>query len=130
MKAKTYKNIVGHNIRQIRQKSGLTQEELANMSGLSQGYVNQLESGKRKFTQKTLCAIAEALDLPLNSFFKEEGEENSVRERPETYARKHTDRDILKVLKGLPFHIADHYMTLMSIEKEIYNNKKTGRTTD
>ncbi len=130
MKAKTYKNIVGQNIRQMRQKSGLTQEELANISGLSQGYINQLESGKRKFTQKTLCAIAEALDLPLNSFFKEEGEESRVRERPEAYARKFTDRDILKVLKGLPPHIADHYMALMSMEKEIYKNKKPGRSSD
>ncbi len=129
MKAKTYKNIVGQNIRQIRQKSGLTQEELANMSGLSQGYVNQLESGKRKFTQKTLCAIAEALGLPLYSFFKEEGEENRFRELPETYAKKHTARDIFKVLKGLPSHIADHYMTLMSIEKEIYKNKP-GRNSE
>lgn len=124
MKAQTYKNIVGQNIRQIRQKLGLTQEELANMSGLSQGYVNQLESGKRKFTQKTLCAIAEALDLPLNSFFKEEGEENRFRELPQIYARKHTARDIFKVLKGLPSHIVDHYMTLMSIEKDIYINRK------
>lgn len=97
------------------------------MSGLSQGYINQLESGKRKFTQKTLCAIAEALDLPLNSFFKEEGEESRVIERPQPYARKHSDRDILKVLKGLPSHIVDHYMTLMSMEKEICNNKKPGR---
>src|SRR3972149_3018514 len=131
MKAITYKNIVGQNIRQIRQKLGLTQEELANMSGLSQGYVNKLESGKRKFTQKTLCAIAEALDLPLYSFFKEEGEENSFRELPDTYAKKHTARDIFKVLKGMPSHIVDHYMTLMSIEKEIYNNnKKPGRNSD
>ena len=72
------KNIVGQNIRQIRQERGLTQEELALMSGLSQGYINQLESGKRKFTQKTLSVIAKALELPLYMFFKEEEDERRL----------------------------------------------------
>ena len=40
------KNIVGDNIRMLRERVRLTQEELALKSGLSQGYINQLESGK------------------------------------------------------------------------------------
>ena len=118
--------MVGENIRRIRQERHLTQEELALMSGLSQGYINQLESGKRKFTQKTLCAIAKALNLPLSVFFKEEGEKRRILERPEeAYTRRPAAREVYKVLKALPPHIADHYMTLMSIEKELYVKKKT-----
>ena len=94
------------------------------MSGLSQGYINQLESGKRKFTQKTLTAIAESLDLPLFIFFKEEGEEKKIQERAEPYVKKPLAREVFKVLKALPPHIADHYMTLMSIEKELYEKKR------
>src|SRR3990172_478646 len=114
MKTKPYKNTVGDNISRIRQERGLTQEELALMSGLSQGYINQLERGKRKLTQKTLTAIAEALDFPLFFFFKEEG----------TYFKRTAAREVFKVLKSLPPHIADHYMTLMSIEKELYGKKR------
>jgi len=36
------KNVVGSSIRKFRLKAGITQEELALMSGLSQGYINQL----------------------------------------------------------------------------------------
>ena len=57
------KNIVGDNIRRLREKAGLTQEELALKSGLSQGYINQIESGKRRFTQKSLELIADALSI-------------------------------------------------------------------
>ena len=122
MKTKVQKNIFGQNIRRIRQERSLTQEELALMSGLSQGYVNQLESGKRKFTQKTLTVIADALSLPLSIFFTEE-EEPKVKEQTE-YVKRPAAREVFKVLKALPPHIADHYMTLMSIEKDIYNKKK------
>lgn len=123
MKTKPYKNLVGTNIRHVRQERNLTQEELALMSGLSQGYINQLESGKRKFTQKTLCVIAEALDLPLYEFFKEDTEEKKLRKKAEPYTKKISSREIFKILKALPPHIADHYMTLMFIEKGLYQKK-------
>ena len=124
---KLYKNIVGENIRRIRQEGRLTQEELALMSGLSQGYINQLESGKRKFTQKTLCAIADALELPLYVFFREEDEKKVIKERlplNDSYLKRPTSREISQVLKSLPSHIAAHYITLMTLEKDLYHKKK------
>ena len=123
MKTKMQKNIVGQNIRRIRQERSLTQEELALMSGLSQGYINQLESGKRKFTQKTLSVIADALNLPLSNFFKE-GVEPKVRGEHVEYIKRPAAREVFKVLKALPPDVADHYMTLMSIEKDIYKKKQ------
>ncbi|NUO08511.1 MAG: hypothetical protein HUU08_07510 [Candidatus Brocadia sp.] len=41
------KNVVGSNIRRFGLKSRITQEELALMSGLLQGYINQPESDER-----------------------------------------------------------------------------------
>ena len=126
MKGKPYKNIVGENLRGIRQKRDLTQEELALMSGLSQGYINQVESGKRRFTQKTLSAIAEALGLPMVAFFKEEEPGNlRVAESPAVSIKKPPIREVLKVFKALPTHVADHYLTLMTLEKNLYDKKKT-----
>jgi transcriptional regulator with XRE-family HTH domain len=96
------------------------------MSGLSQAYINQLESGRRKFTQKTLTAIADALGLPLSKFFEEEVKEKKIQERIEPSVRRPAASEIFKVLKALPSHVADHYMTLMSIEKDLYDKKKAG----
>ena len=54
----------------MRLDAGLTQEELALKCGLSQGYINQLESGKRRFTQKSLDIIADTLSIPLMELFR------------------------------------------------------------
>ncbi|MBI4714632.1 MAG: helix-turn-helix transcriptional regulator [Nitrospirae bacterium] len=125
VKVKSYKNVVGENLRKIRQGRGLTQEELALMSGLSQGYINQLESGKRRFTQKTLTAIAEALGLPLLTFFREEGQGNlKVAEQPASSARRPAAREVIRIFKALPPQVADHYLTLMTIEKDLQEKKK------
>ena len=65
-------NVVGNNIKRFRENEGITQEGLALKSGLSQGYINQLENGKRRYTQKTLELIAESLSVPVIELFKED----------------------------------------------------------
>jgi len=50
----------------------MTQEALALESGLSQAYINQLENGKRLYTQKSLELIAQALATPMAQFFVDE----------------------------------------------------------
>ncbi len=120
------KNIAGDNIRRLRIKAGLTQEELALKSGLSQGYVNQLESGKRKFTQKSLELIADALNIPMIELFRE-GETQkvpAVAEKTERYRKRRPDKkEFLTLLKELPEHIVDHYFILLRLEKEIWKKK-------
>jgi transcriptional regulator with XRE-family HTH domain len=56
-------NTVGNNIRRVRLRRGFTQEQLGLESGLSQGYINQLESGKRRYTQKTLEQIVYSISI-------------------------------------------------------------------
>jgi transcriptional regulator with XRE-family HTH domain len=120
------KNIAGDNIRRLRIKAGLTQEELALKSGLSQGYVNQLESGKRKFTQKSLELIADALSVTMAELFREEGGKSApaVAEKIERYRKRRPDKkEFLTLLKELPEHIVDHYFILLKLEKEIWEKK-------
>jgi transcriptional regulator with XRE-family HTH domain len=116
------RNIVGDNIRRLREKAGLTQEELALKSGLSQGYINQLESGKRRYTQKSLELIADALSIPIVELFKEEEKHiPSVAERIERYKKKRPDkREFLALLRDLPEDVVEHYLTLLKLEKEIW----------
>ncbi|MBA3060217.1 MAG: helix-turn-helix transcriptional regulator [Nitrospirae bacterium] len=119
------RNIIGENIRRLRMQTGLTQEELALKSGLSQGYVNQLENGKRKYTQKSLELIADALAIPVAEMFKEEGEQRDVvSEKVVAYKRKRPDKkEFLVLLNELPDHIVEHYLTLLKLEKKIQNGK-------
>ncbi len=55
------RKLVGENVRRIRLKKGLTQEHLAEVSGLSQQYISGLESGRRNPTTVTLYIVAQAL---------------------------------------------------------------------
>lgn len=55
------RKLVGRNARRIREKAGLTQEQLAEISGFSQQYVSGLEKGKRNPTIVTLYELAQAL---------------------------------------------------------------------
>jgi DNA-binding transcriptional regulator YiaG len=48
----------------LRKWRGLTQNELAGRLDMSQGYLSDLESGRRKGAPETLQALARALDAP------------------------------------------------------------------
>ncbi len=50
----------------IRKWRGMKQTELAERTHLSQGYLSDLESGRRKGAPESLEAIAKALDVPAN----------------------------------------------------------------
>lgn len=50
----------------LRKWRGIKQTELAERAGLSQGYLSDLESRRRKGAPETLEAIAKALDVPAN----------------------------------------------------------------
>lgn len=52
----------GHYIRQWRERRKETQESLAEKVGLTHGAIHQLETGATGYRQKTLEAIAVALD--------------------------------------------------------------------
>jgi transcriptional regulator with XRE-family HTH domain len=57
------RRLVGQNVRRIRHKKGLTQEQFAEISGLSQQYISGLEQGHRNPTVVTLHELATALGV-------------------------------------------------------------------
>lgn len=124
----TKKNLVGGNIRRLRLEAAITQEELALRSGLSQGYINHLEVGKRKYTQKSLELIADALSVDVIDFFKHAEDADTVPEPAEKTTsnkdRQAVKKELLLMLKRLPLPIADHYLTLMKIESGLIRKQK------
>jgi transcriptional regulator with XRE-family HTH domain len=57
------RRLVGRNVRRFREKRGLTQEQLAEVSGFRQQYISSLEQGHRNPTIITLYELAVALKV-------------------------------------------------------------------
>lgn len=57
------RKLVGGNTARIRKEKGLTQEELAERSGLNQQYLSGLERGQRNPTILTVYELAIALEV-------------------------------------------------------------------
>lgn len=62
---------VGLRLKEIRESKGLTVNKLANMSGISQSHLREIELGNKNPTVETLSYFCESLDITLSDFFKE-----------------------------------------------------------
>ena len=61
---------MGYKIKELRVSKKLTQEELAEKSGVSRGTIAALESGKeRSVLTGTLVKLADALDTTVDNLF-------------------------------------------------------------
>ena len=69
---------IGAKIKDFRIKKGLTQEELADRSELSKGFISQLERDLTSPSIATLADILQCLGSDLCTFFQEEKEEQIV----------------------------------------------------
>ena len=74
--------IIGQRIRNYRTKKGLSQENLAELSGCHPTYIGQIERGEKNATIESIEKICVALDISLSSLFEKLGgreeEENSL----------------------------------------------------
>jgi transcriptional regulator with XRE-family HTH domain len=57
------RQLVGRNVKRLRQKKGLTQEQFAELSGFSQQYISGLEQGRRNPTIVTIYELATVLGV-------------------------------------------------------------------
>jgi XRE family transcriptional regulator, regulator of sulfur utilization len=53
----------GENIQKARKKKGMTQDQLAEISGLNRAHLYRLESGRQSMTLRTLKILADALGV-------------------------------------------------------------------
>lgn len=60
---------VGNRIKELRNKLGISQEELGFRSGVHRTYIASLEVGKRNVSIATLEKIVKALEVSLSEFF-------------------------------------------------------------
>lgn len=57
--------VVGRKIKAIRDKRGVTQDQLAELAGLNRVHLYRIETGRQSMTLRTLKIIADALDVKM-----------------------------------------------------------------
>ncbi len=63
---------IGKRITHFRQQRNITVNKLANMAGISQSYLRDIELGKKQPTVEYLSYICDALNISLTTFFTDE----------------------------------------------------------
>ena len=69
---------IGERIKDLRNRNGLTQQELADRAELTKGYISQLERGQVAPSVVTLLDLIECLGTTPSEFFRETEEEHVV----------------------------------------------------
>ena len=67
--------VFGNNVRKYRQTRGLSQEKLAEISGLHRTYISAIERFHRSISLENVQRIAEALQVDTYQLFVEETDE-------------------------------------------------------
>lgn len=59
---------IGQNLRKLRERKGISQEQLALNAGLNRAYIGYIERGERNPSTDTLVKIAKALKISPKDF--------------------------------------------------------------
>lgn len=62
----------GQNLKHIRKRMNMTQEELATKMKISQSYLSDIENGRKNLSIKTVKKLADSLGLSVNDLFNDE----------------------------------------------------------
>lgn len=60
---------VGKRVKELRNKLGISQEELADIAELDRTYITSVECGKRNISIVNVEKLANALNISLSAFF-------------------------------------------------------------
>jgi DNA-binding XRE family transcriptional regulator len=71
----------------FRKKRGISQGDLAKRAGITQGYLSEIEIGRKSGDVRTLRKLADALAVPLDSLVPDEPSEDEA-PRPRAKKRK------------------------------------------
>jgi len=82
---------IGHKIKMLRIKNGLTQEELADRSELSKGFISQIERDLTSPSIATLVDILQCLGTNLRDFFNDSFDEKIVFSKDDAFVKENDD---------------------------------------
>ncbi len=91
---------IGKKVAEYRTKKGITVNRLANMAGISQSYLRDIELGNKQPTVEYLSYICDALDITLGDFFEEKMQKDELGELLDKLNRKQKTA-LVEFLKAL-----------------------------
>ena len=74
---------IGYKLKNLRKLKNLTQEELAERTDLSKGYISQIESQNASPSMETFLNILEVLGTSASDFFKETEQQKVIYKKEE-----------------------------------------------
>ena len=89
---------IGTKIRNLRNQNGLTQEELADRTELTKGFISQLERGLTAPSVTTLMDIVECLGSNLSDFFHEDDDLQIVFPREDYFEKEDEKGNVISWL--------------------------------
>jgi len=66
---------IGFRLKQLREQTGVSQEKMAELVGVSRGQLQKYESGKNMMNTEKLQLAANVLSVPVQEFFVKAGDD-------------------------------------------------------
>lgn len=88
MKKNTENVLYGKSLQEIRKKNNLTQEQVAQITGLETKYISQIECGIAKGTINTMLKFCEAYNVTPNDILYKFIEKSNAKKDLEKYTEK------------------------------------------
>ena len=108
---------IGNKLKELRVLKGLTQEELADRSELSKGFISQLERNLTSPSITTLMDILQCLGTSIGEFFNEAPDEQIVFGKQDYFVKEDTEykNEIKWIIPNAPKNtIEPIYLTLQA----------------
>ena len=113
---------LGNKIKELRNKKGLTQEELADRCELSKGFISQLERDLTSPSIATLLDILQCLGTTIGEFFNESPEEQIVFGKSDYFEKLDTElkNEIKWIIPNAQKNVMEPIMLTLEAEGETY----------
>lgn len=105
-------SVIGDNIRKLRETQGITQDELAQMTGIGVKYISALENGRRNPGKKIIYALCNAFTVTEQVLRFGQPDQNGI-------DRRHGEVIRMIVDELLPLSKTEQLEQLVRIRKEI-----------
>lgn len=129
---------IGEKIKQIRTEKGLTQKQLGKKLGVAEGFINEVESGRKVINQSLIDRIGKVLGKDLNDItmsFEEEVYKEEKQTKFEYQPKKEKVNDVWNeafgsVIKNIPMYSYELNKVLGHKKVPLIENKIEGFPQD
>lgn len=129
---------VGEKVKGIRNSVGMSQKQLAKKLGVSESFINEIETGKKVINQSLIDRVSKVLGKDINDISMSFEEQVYTEEKSEKIPNKKKQEDVKEVwneafssvLKNVPIYKYDMARPIASKQLPLMNNRVDGYAQD